>query len=65
MTTAPFFLEESIRIAPVEPFAANALVVLERELFAAYEGSDIEELPEAEEAHLAELRALIEGIPEF
>ena len=29
------------------------------------EGSDIEELPEAEEAHLAELRALIEGIPEF
>jgi hypothetical protein len=65
VTTAPFFLEESIRIAPVEPFAANALVVLERELFAAYEGSDIEELPEAEEAHLAELRALIEGIPEF
>ena len=65
VTTAPFFLEESIRIAPVEPFAANALVVLEREMFAAYEGSDIEELPEAEKAHLAELRALIEGIPEF
>jgi hypothetical protein len=61
VTTAPFFLEESIRIAPAEPFAAEALVVLERELFAAYEGSDIEELPDAEETHLAELRALMDG----
>ena len=60
MTTAPFFLEESIRIAPAEPFAEEALIVLERELFAAYEGSDIEELPDEVEAHLAELRALID-----
>ncbi len=60
VTTAPFFLEESIRIAPGEDYAADALSVLERELFAAYEGSDIEELPEEEAAHLAELRALIE-----
>jgi hypothetical protein len=60
VTTAPFFLEESIRIAPSEAFAEEALSVLERELFAAYEGSDVEELPEAEEAHLAELRALID-----
>jgi len=61
VTTAPFFLEESIRIAPHAASATEALVVLERELFAAYEGSDIEELPDAEKAHLAELRALIEG----
>ena len=61
VTTAPFFLEESIRIGPAEPFAEDALALLERELFAAYEGSDIEELPEAEKAHLAELRALIDA----
>jgi hypothetical protein len=61
VTAAPFFLEESIRIAPKSPSSAEALVVLERELFAAYEGSDIEELPDAEKAHLAELRALIEA----
>jgi len=61
VTTAPFFLEESIRIAPGEPFAEDALVLLERELFAAYEGSDVEELPEAEKDHLAELRALIDA----
>jgi soluble lytic murein transglycosylase-like protein len=61
VTAAPFFLEESIRIAPTSAAAVEALIVLERELFAAYEGSDIEELPEAERAHLAELRALVEG----
>jgi len=61
VTSAPFFLEESIRIAPTAASAVESLIVLERELFAAYEGSDIEELPEAEKAHLAELRALIEG----
>jgi hypothetical protein len=61
VTTAPFFLEESIRIAPTGSFAAEAIIVLEREMLAAYEGSDIEELPDEEEAHLAELRALIEG----
>jgi len=41
--------------------AAEAIIVLEREMLAAYEGSDIEQLPEEEEAHLEELRALIEG----
>ncbi len=61
VTTAPFFLEESIRIAPTAPSAAEAIIVLEREMLAAYEGSDIEELPDEEEAHLDELRALIEG----
>ena len=61
VTTAPFFLEESIRIAPTAPSAAEAIIVLEREMLAAYEGSDIEELPDEEEEHLAELRTLIEG----
>ncbi|HXV37899.1 MAG TPA: hypothetical protein VEC18_12165 [Myxococcota bacterium] len=61
VTTAPFFLEEAIRIAPGEPFARDALGRLERELFAAYEGSDVEELPAAETAHLAQLRALIDA----
>jgi len=61
VTTAPFFLEESIRIAPAAPSAAEAIIVLEREMLAAYEGSDIEQLPAEEEAHLEELRALIEG----
>jgi len=61
VTTAPFFLEQSIRIAPGEPLAREALIMLERELFAAYEGSDVEELPDAEKAHIAELRALIDA----
>ncbi|MBW2714987.1 MAG: hypothetical protein JRD03_02875 [Deltaproteobacteria bacterium] len=63
VSTAPFFLEESIRSAPSEPSAEEALAVLERELFALYEGSDVEELPAEEVVHLAELRALIEGAP--
>jgi hypothetical protein len=58
VTRAPFLLEESIRIAPDQPFAAEALAVLERELYAAYEGSDVEVLPEEDEERLAELRAL-------
>jgi hypothetical protein len=58
VTRAPFLLEESIRIAPDQPFAGEALAVLERELYAAYEGSDVEVLPEEEEKRLTELRAL-------
>lgn len=63
VSTAPFFLEESIRVAPTGLFAEEALAVLERELFASYEGSDVEALPAEERAHLAELRALIDGAP--
>jgi hypothetical protein len=58
VTRAPFLLEESIRIAPDQSFAQEALALLERELLAAYEGSNVEELPEEERARLAELRAL-------
>jgi hypothetical protein len=60
VSTAPFFLEESIRVAPAGPFAEEAFAVLTRELFAAYEGSDVEVLPAEERAHLAELLALID-----
>jgi hypothetical protein len=60
ISTAPFFLEESIRVSQTGPYAEEALAVLTRELFAAYEGSDVEVLPAEESAHLAELRALID-----
>jgi len=58
VSRASFLLEESIRIAPDQPFAREALAVLEHELYAAYEGSEVEELPKEDEERLAELRAL-------
>jgi hypothetical protein len=61
VTAAPFLLEKAIRLAPREAFAAEAYALLERETFQAYEGSDWEDLPPDDAAHLAELRALIEG----
>jgi hypothetical protein len=61
VSEAPFLLETSIRIAPASGFAREAYAILERELLAAYEGSDVEELPAEDAARLAELRALIEG----
>jgi hypothetical protein len=61
VTPAPFLLEEAIRLAPARPFAADALARLESELFAVYEGSDLEQLPAEDRAQLAELRALIEA----
>ena len=61
VTPAPFFLEESIRLAPKQPFAADAFARLERELLSAYEGADREELPPEEAARLQELRSLVRG----
>jgi hypothetical protein len=61
VTPAPFFLEESIRLAPKQPFAADAFARLERELLAAYEGADQEELPPEEAERLQELRSLVRG----
>jgi hypothetical protein len=61
VTPAPFFLEEAIRLAPKQPFAADAFARLERELLAAYEGADQEELPPEEAARLQELRGLVRG----
>jgi hypothetical protein len=60
VTRAPFLLAESIRIAPDQPFAEQALAVLERELYAEYEGSDVEVLPAEDRERLAELRALMQ-----
>jgi hypothetical protein len=59
VTPAPFFLEEAIRLAPNQPFAADAFARLERELLAAYEGAEREELPPEEAARLQELRGLV------
>lgn len=61
VTPAPFLLEEAVRLAPGAPFAAESIAILERELRAAYEGSDIEELPEEDLRRLEELRALAEA----
>jgi len=63
VTPAPFLLEESIRVAPGADFASRAMEVLERELHAAYEGSDTEQLPEEDARRLLELRALIDAAP--
>jgi hypothetical protein len=61
VTSAPFLLERSIRIAPSEPFARDAYALLEREILMSYEGADEEEIPAEERALLDELHALIEG----
>jgi hypothetical protein len=47
-------------LAPAGPFAADAFATLEREIFAAYEGSDIEELPEEDAQVLRALRELVD-----
>jgi hypothetical protein len=61
VTPAPFFLEESIRLAPKQPYAADAFARLEAELRAAYEGADQEVLPPEEAERLQELRGLVQG----
>ena len=63
VTSAPFLLETSVRMASDQPFAKDAFALLEQELIMSYEGVDADELPEEDLAHLAELRALVEGRP--
>jgi hypothetical protein len=60
VTQGPLFLETAIRIAPSSRFAPDAFAMLEEQLLMSYEGSEYEELPEDEMAHLAELRALMQ-----
>jgi hypothetical protein len=60
VTPAPFLLEESIRLAPGGPFADDALGILESEIHAVYEGSDVEVLPADDAQRLHELRELID-----
>jgi hypothetical protein len=59
VTAAPFLLETSIRMAPDQPFAREALALLEQELLMSYEGSDFENIPAEERAELDELKALM------
>ena len=62
VTSAPFLLETSIRMAPGEPLARDAFALLERELLASFEGAE-ESLPPGDAEELAELRALIDARP--
>ena len=59
VTPAPFLLEKAIRLAPGEPFAAEAFALLERETLQAYEGSDWEDLPPEDAKRLEELGRLV------
>jgi hypothetical protein len=59
-SSAPFLLENAVRVAPGAPFAQRAYELLEEQLVLSYEGAE-EELPADDLARLAELRALIEG----
>lgn len=61
VTPAPFLLEHAIRLAPHADFARVAYAMLEHETLMAYEGTDEQDLPEADATRLAELKALIEG----
>ena len=60
VTSAPFFLETAIRIAPGEPLAGDAYALLERETLLAYEGAE-GEISAEDQARLAELHGLIEA----
>jgi hypothetical protein len=55
------YLETSIRMAPAEPFAPQALAELEEFLISGYTGSAGQNVPEDVRRQLAELHALVEG----
>jgi hypothetical protein len=55
------YLEAAIRLAPKEPFAQEAYLLLEEETVLDYTGSQGVALPESVEAHLAELRDLVDA----
>jgi hypothetical protein len=60
VTQGPLFLETAIRLAPAGGFAPDAYAMLEEQLLLSYEGSDYEELPEEDAAHLKELWSLMQ-----
>lgn len=60
ISQADLYLETAIRLAPKEPFAEEAYVVLEEETLVAYTGNSGQDLPEAVAKHLDELRRLID-----
>lgn len=60
VSQADLYLETAIRIAPKEPFAEEAYLLLEEETVIAYTGNSGTELPESVAEHLDELRRLID-----
>lgn len=64
LSEAETYLDTSVRSAPGSPSAARAYALLEREVLAGYTGSAGLQLPEDVDAHLRELRALIEAASE-
>ena len=55
------YLETAIRLAPREPSALDAYLVLEEATVASYTGSQGEQLPASIAEHLEELRALVDA----
>ena len=60
VTQGPLFLETAIRLAPAGGFTPDAYAMLEEQLLLSYEGSDYEELPAEDAAHLKELWSLMQ-----
>lgn len=60
VSQAGFYLESAIRLAPKEPFAQDAYVLLEEETLVGYTGSSGPHLPDSVAKHLEELRDLID-----
>lgn len=60
VSQADLYLETAIRMAPKEPFAEEAYLLLEEETVIAYTGNSGTELPKSVADHLEELRRLID-----
>lgn len=60
VSQAGLYLESAIRLAPKEPFAAEAYVLLEEDTIVGYTGSSGSNLPDSVAKHLEELRALVD-----
>ena len=61
VSQADMYLETAIRLAPREPSALEAYLVLEEETVASYTGTQGEQLPASVAQHLEELRALVDA----
>lgn len=60
ISQADLYLESAIRLAPKEPFAAEAYVLLEEDTLVGYTGSSGANLPDSVAKHLEELRVLVD-----
>ena len=61
VSQADVYLETAIRLAPKQPSALEAYLVLEEETVASYTGSQGEQLPASVAKHLETLRALVDA----